>query len=74
MLLNVVLVVVGILIGVVGTRTFFMPRTIGTLRIDHSDPSDQPYMFLELSKGVGDISNDRYVTLEVSTENYISQE
>lgn len=47
---------------------------IGTLRIDRSDPSEEPYMFLEITKGVGDISSRKYVMLEVSNENYISQE
>lgn len=47
---------------------------IGTLRIDRSDPNEAPYMFLEVTKGVGDISSRKYVMLEVSNENYISQE
>ena len=69
-----VVLIIGIVIGNLLTRMLFKPRMIGTLRIDHSDPSEPPYMFLELSKGVGDISNDKYVTLEVSTENYLTPE
>lgn len=73
-MLMLVALVVGIIIGNLVTRMIFKPRMVGTLRIDHSDPSEPPYMFLELAKGVGDISNDKYVMLEVSTEPYISQE
>jgi hypothetical protein len=46
---------------------------VGTLRIDRSDPSEPPYIFLELAKGVGDISTKKNVILRVRNENYISQ-
>lgn len=46
---------------------------IGTLRIDRSDPTEAPYMFLEISKDVGDISGRKYVLLDVKNENYVSQ-
>lgn len=47
-------------------------ETIGTLRIETSDP-DGPYLFLELDKGVGDISKEEYVRLRVSNESYITR-
>ena len=65
--------IIGVLIGSVLTVLMTRKRPIGRLRIDRSDPDDQPYMFLELYKNVGDISSEKYVTLEVSNENYISQ-
>lgn len=46
----------------------------GTLRIDRSDPLDQPYMFLELSESVSSVSNKKFVILKVNTKNYISHE
>lgn len=48
-------------------------KVVGTLRIDSSDPEDEPYIFLELNKGVGDVSRRSVVTLKVSTKSYLSQ-
>lgn len=76
--MELVLLIGGIMIGsgitLFVTRMQAVRSKVGTLRIDRSDPDDQPYMFLELNKGVGDISTRTYVTLDVSTENYISQQ
>lgn len=47
-------------------------NSVGTLRIDTSDP-DGPYLFLELHTGVGEVMRHKQVTMDVSTENYISQ-
>ena len=81
----ILLFVIGIVIGVIAgsiagcviTRNAMLKKTsesfVGTLRVDTSDPDDQPYMFLELSKNVGDITSKKSVLLKVSTENYISQ-
>ena len=74
-------VVVGILVGgFVGciiTRNAMIKKSldslVGTLRVDTSDPDDNPYMFLELSKNVTDVTSKKSVLLKVSTENYISQ-
>lgn len=48
-------------------------KIVGKLRIDKSDPYDGPYVFLELFKGIGDISKRKYVTLEISTKSYLPQ-
>lgn len=60
---------VGMGVVLIAYRTYY----VGTLRIDRSDPNEPPYMFLELDKGVGDISRKKNVILKVSNENYISQ-
>lgn len=44
---------------------------VGTLRIDTSDSESQPLMFLEIYKGVGDISSKSVVALDVSTDSYL---
>ena len=49
-------------------------NTIGTLRIDSSDPDDGPYMFLELAANPEYIKQQKRITLDVSTQSYISQE
>lgn len=53
-------------------RTMIEKMNVGTLRIDTSDP-DGPYMFLELEVGVEEVISKKHVSLEVSTENYISR-
>ena len=66
-------IVLGIIIGAMAAQLKIHKAKVGVLRVDNSDPDDT-YMFLELSKGVGDVSTKQYVVLEVSTESYISQE
>lgn len=65
--------VIGFIIGYLLKAAISRFTTIGTLRIDRSDPFDGPHMFLELSKTVNDISNKKCITLKVSNKNYISQ-
>lgn len=69
----VLIFIAGFLIGtgvvLIAYRTYF----VGALRIDRSDPSEPPYIFLELDNGVGDISRKKNVILKVKNENYISQ-
>ena len=66
---------IGVVIGYILKTIFSRPKVIGTLRVDHSDPDDGPYMFLELSseESVKTIRHDDYVTFKVNVENYISQ-
>ena len=49
------------------------PKIDGVLRIDRSDP-DGPFMFLEISKGVNELSVKEHVTFAVKDENYISHQ
>ena len=62
---------IGIVIGAVVTAYAFRRNFVGTLRVDQSDPTDAPYLFLEIEKGMGDISRKKYVLLRVNTESYI---
>lgn len=49
-------------------------KTIGTLRIDRSDP-DGPYMFLEIDSGKSHlIDTNEFVTMRVEHESYIPRE
>lgn len=48
-------------------------KPVGTLRIDHSDPDDAPYLFLEMAQDPRVLMQRRYVRLKVNTQNYISQ-
>lgn len=63
--------IVGLVFGWVFTSIWWRKKSIGNLRIDTSDPDDNPYLFLELEHGVGDIRRKKYVTLKVNTISYI---
>lgn len=63
---------IGILIGCVFTVIIFRVMAVGTLRIDTSDPNDDPYLFLELSKDVNAIRQKKYITLKVNIKNFIT--
>jgi hypothetical protein len=62
---------IGILVGIVCTTVATRTKSVGSLRVDTSDPEDGPYIFLELSKRIGDISSKKYVVLKVKLENFI---
>lgn len=68
----VIIFCIGILVGCVITLSIFRMRSVGSLRIDTSDPDDGPYLFLELSKDVGAVYQKKYVTLKVNTKSFIS--
>ena len=67
-----------VLLGFVGGMVFFLiclaARLIGTLRVDQSDPTEQPYLFLELDKPVESVINEKYVLFRVIKKNFISQD
>ena len=67
--------IVGILIGILSTWLVFRitRRSMGTLRVDQSDPDDEPYLFLELNSNVDTIKKQKHVIFDVNVENYISQ-
>lgn len=63
--------IISALIGfVIGINHHHKP--VGTLRVDQSDPDDNPYLFLELSEDPKKLPNQKYITLKVNIENYIS--
>lgn len=64
----------GILVGIVVTSVYFCSKTIGSLRVDHSDPSEPPYLFLEVEKNPDALDHGKVVVLRVKRENLISHE
>ena len=49
-------------------------RTIdGVLRIDHSDPDEPPYLFVELKGTPSKLEHGRYVRFKVNKTNLVSQ-
>lgn len=69
--MEILLILVGVLLGVAISVIVFRTYFVGNLRIDNSDPEDGPYMFLELEKGISDISSKKHVVLKVRREDFI---
>ena len=72
--MEVILVLAGVVLGLIISAVIRKTHLVGTLRIDNSDPTDAPYMFLEIRKGVGDISRKKTVVLKVKREDFIPHE
>ena len=63
----------GISIGLLFGKAWTDKHVIGNLRIDQSDPTEDPYLFLELFNGIHTFSDKKTVHLKVRAENYVSQ-
>ena len=71
--MELIILVIGILIGLLIERYIFQEKPIGSLRIDQSDPDSGPYLFLELDPGgANEIHMKQRVSLRVEIKNYIS--
>ena len=64
----------GFLVGAVAASVFIYAKAIGSLRGDHSDPSEPPYLFLEVEKNPDTLEHGKLVVLRVKRENLISHE
>ena len=73
-MMGVLLVLLGFIGGMVFFLIYLAARSIGTLRVDQSDPTEQPYLFLELDKPVESVINKKYVLFRVIKKNFISQD
>ena len=65
---------IGILVGIVCTTVATRTKSVGFLRVDTSDSDDGPYLFLELSKDIGEIYRKKYVIFKVNLKNFIPHE
>lgn len=61
----------GVIVGLFLAQIMFKPKLAGNLRIDRSDPTEEPYLFLEVTKATN--LQHHYVTFKVVRQNYISQ-
>ena len=73
-MLEVLLFLLGFMVGIVSFLVYLIVRSVGTLRVDQSDPTEQPYLFLELVKPVESVINKKYVLFRVIKKNFISQD
>ncbi len=72
--MEVILVLTGIVLGLAISASINKFHAIGVLRIDKSDPTDSPYIFLEIKKDIGDIERKKCVVLKVKREDFIPHE
>lgn len=66
---------IGVIIGLIVCRISTTRKTMGRLRIDHSEPDEPTRMFLELKGVTPDmISRNKFVMFEVVNESYLSRD
>lgn len=71
----VLIFLAGVIIGLIVGRVVAIRKTMGRLRIDHSEPDEPTRMFVELKGVTPDmIAEHKIVTFEVINENYISRD
>ena len=63
----------GSLIGGIAFYIIIDSLYVGQLRVDHSDPYDGPYLFLELQKNIDTIERKKYVILRVKKDNLVTR-
>jgi hypothetical protein len=69
-----VLLLIGVIIGFGIAFFVFRQKTAGTIQIDHSDPSEPPYLFARLSVPVELLSMKKKASFEIRVENFIPRE
>jgi hypothetical protein len=69
-----ILFVIGIVIGFVVSEILSRKDSMGTIRVDSSDPYDGPYLFLEMTGSVEKLKKRKYAMFKVSTISYIPHE
>lgn len=71
MVVYILVFLAGLLVGGIPAM-LIRRRTVGTLRVDHSDPSEAPYLFLELKNGGMEVIRRRKrVAFNVDLNNYL---
>ena len=63
-------IVIGVLLGIVLSRR----RSLGNLRVDRSDPTREPLLFLELGTDVRTIMRKKQVVFKVRVEDFLPHE
>ena len=70
-----IVLLIGLIIGLVVGRVISKGKTMGRLRIDHSEPDEPTRLFLELKGVTPDmIAKYRFVMFEVINESYLSRD
>ena len=70
-----IVLLIGLIIGLVVGRVISTGKTMGRLRIDHSEPDEPTRLFLELKGVTPDmIAKYKFVMFEVINESYLSRD
>lgn len=70
-----IVLLIGLIIGLVVGRVISIGKTMGRLRIDHSEPDEPTRLFLELKGVTPDmIAKYKFVMFEVINESYLSRD
>ena len=70
----VIMCLVCFILGTITAAYFFrVVRNVGTLRIDHTDPTEQAYFYLEVTE-ISKIKHGKTITMKVNEEKNTSQE
>ena len=70
-----IVLLIGLIIGLVVGRVISKGKTMGRLRIDHSEPDEPARLFLELKGVTPDmIAKYKFVMFEVINESYLSRD
>lgn len=72
--MEIIIAIVSVIVGVVIGRLTHRERPLGDLRVDRSDPTCEPYLFLELDTDVRTIMHKKRATFRVKVENFIPHE
>lgn len=65
---------IGIIVGILIGAILFHRRPVGSLRVDRSDPTSVPYLFLELGTDVETVIRKKYVTFVVLVKDFLPHE
>ena len=71
----IVVLLIGVIIGLIIGRVISTGKTVGRLRIDHSEPDEPTRLFLELKGVTPDmIAKYKFVMFEVINKSYLSRD
>lgn len=66
--------IIGIAVGILLGAILFHRRPVGDLRVDRSDPTENPSLFLELDTDVQLVSRKKRVTFRVRNQDLLPHE
>ena len=72
--MEIIITLISILAGVILGRLTYHERPLGDLRVDRSDPTSEPYLFLELDADIRTIMSKKRAVFRVKIEDFITHE
>lgn len=72
--MEIVIALVAVIIGFIVGRIVPREQPLGDLRVDRSDPTSEPLLFLELDTDVHTVMRKKHVTFRVKVENFLPHE